>query len=538
MIEFNGVTLDPQAQLDALDKFDCEQSLYEFLVQAWPHMDPAIFQGNWHIEAIAEHLQAVVDGDIRKLLINVPPRSTKTNLCSVCLPAWTWAQPENTPTSGPGVKFMYASYNEDLSMDHSVYSRRLIKSEWYQKHWGDRYHLLADQDMKSKFGNSKGGERQITSVGARVTGKGGQIIVIDDANATNDATSEVKLKEVTNWWDQTIRSRLNDKKTGAFIVIQQRVAEGDLTGHILEKYADGWDHLMIPLEYEPDRSFKSSIGWEDPRKTAGEPLDLGRFDETFIAEEKRNKWVYAGQYQQRPEPMGGGIIKRDWWQLWDDAAFPPMDFIIATLDTAFTAKTENDPSALTVWGVFTTDPVATAHRTLDHEGRPMYVDRAYNEQAPKAMLMYAWSEHLEFHDLVSKVAKTCKALKVDKLLIENKASGISVSQELRRLYSNEGFAVQLSDPKSMDKLARLFSVQHIFEEGIIYAPDKIWAETVITQVGQFPRGRHDDLVDCCSMGIRHLRDMGMLVRGSERIEEVERAKVYPNGGAEVPLYPA
>lgn len=529
--------LNPQRQLDELDRVDCEESLYTFLLHAWPHMDPAPFKGNWHIQAIAEHLQAVVDGEIRRLIINVPPRSTKTSLCSVALPAWTWAQPEMTPTSGPGVRFMYVSYGEELSLEHSVYCRRLIKSEWYQHHWGSRYDLLSDQDTKHKFANDKGGERQITSIGARVTGRGAQIVVIDDPNATNEALSEPKIKEVRDYWDQTLRSRLNDRNTGAFILIQQRVAEGDLTGHIIDHDPDEWEHLMIPAEYEPERSFKTSIGWEDPRTKAGEILCPERFNAAFVAGEKKNKWVFAGQYQQRPEPIGGGIIKREWWQLWEEQAYPPMDFIIASLDTAYTTKTENDCSAMTIFGVFTTDTTAIAHRMIDAEGRPVYFDREYNESAPKLMLMHAWADRLEFHDLIQRVHKTCKALKVDKLLVENKAAGISLAQELRRLYTGEDFAVQLSDPKSMDKLARLFSVQHLFEEGMIFAPDKTWAEMVITQVAQFPRGRSDDLVDCVSMAVRHLRDLGLLTRSSERLEEIGAATTYP-GGQAMPLYPS
>jgi predicted phage terminase large subunit-like protein len=214
-----------------------------------------------------------------------------------------------------------------------------------------------------------------------------------------------------------------------------------------------------------------------------------------------------------------------------------MDFILASLDTAYTTKEINDASAMTIWGVFSTDSMAHASRFIDEDGRPQYMDRAYNEQAPKVMMMYAWQARLEIHELVDKIAKTCKSFKVDKLLIENKASGISVAQELRRLYSNERFAVQLHDPKSIDKLSRLYSVQHLFSEGMIYAPDKEWADMVMKQVGQFPKGKHDDLVDTCSMGLRHLRELGMIVRSQERIEEIEGMKTYP-GGNDVPLYPA
>ena len=139
--------------------------------------------------------------------------------------------------------------------------------------------------------------------------------------------------------------------------------------------------------------------------------------------------------------------------------------------------------------------------------------------------------------MVQKVAKTCTTMKVDKLLVENKAAGISLAQEMRRLFSHETFAVQLADPKSMDKMARLFSVQHLFEEGMIFAPDKVWAEMVITQVGQFPRGKADDLVDTVSQAVRHLRDIGLLTRSAERLNEISDAFVYP-GTQAVPLYPA
>jgi hypothetical protein len=213
-----------------------------------------------------------------------------------------------------------------------------------------------------------------------------------------------------------------------------------------------------------------------------------------------------------------------------------MDFIIASVDTAYTMKTMNDASAMTVWGVFTSEAVAQPHRIIDESGRPVYVDRMYSEGAPKVMLMHAWQARLELHDLVEKIARTSKALKIDKLIIENKAAGISVAQEIRRLYQNESFAVQLSDPKSQDKLSRLYSIQHLFAEGIIYAPDRAWAEMVITQVGQFPRGKHDDLVDTVSMSLRHLREVGLLTRAPERLQEIESMKSYP-GREDVPLYP-
>lgn len=538
-MDFDLSQIDLERQLKELDRVDCEESLYLFLTNAWKYIDASPWRDGWPIEAVAEHLQAVVDGDIKRLIINIPPRHGKSTITSVAFPAWTWAQQHRSPTSGPGVQFLMASYANQLVLRDSVKCRRLIESPWYQGLWGDRFQLNSDQNTKSRFSNDQGGERLITSVGAAVTGEGGSIIVCDDPNSASEAFSEASIEATKEWWDGTMSTRLNDMKTGAYIIIQQRLAEDDLTGHVLEKEADGWTHLCLPMRYEADRSFVTSIGWEDPRQNEGDLLWPDRFGEEEVAklEKSLGPFMAAGQLQQRPEPAGGGVIKREWWQLWEERSFPPMDYIVASLDTAYTTKTNNDYSALTVWGVFTTDATSVANRILDAEGRPIYYDRTYSEFAPKLMLMHAWQERLEFHDLVEKVAKTCKALKVDKLLVENKAAGISVSQELRRLYGYEGFAVQLSDPKSMDKLARLYSVQHLFAEKMIFAPDKQWAEEVITQVGQFPKGKHDDLVDTVSMSIRHLRDIGLLSRSAERIYELDRQKVYP-GKQDVPLYPA
>ena len=536
----NGVIVDPHEQLRDIERVDCEENLYYFLSRAWRYIDPSPWRDGWPIEAVAEHLQAVVDGQIRRLIINIPPRMGKSSITSVALPAWCWTQSHVSPTSGPGVQFLHASYASQLSLRDSVKCRRLIESPWYQASWGSRFKLNSDQNTKSRFTNDKGGERLITSVGAAVTGEGGSIIVVDDPNAANEAFSEATIQATIDWWDGTMSTRLNDPNTGAYIVIQQRLAEDDLTGHILSKDVGEWTHLCLPMKYERERAFVTTIGWEDPREEEGELLWPERFPDRQVAELERvlGPFKAAGQLQQRPEPAGGGVIKREWWQLWEEPAFPPMDFIIASLDTAYTLKETNDYSALTIWGVFSGGTMAQASRVMGADGRPMYIDRSYEEGAPKVMLMYAWQERLELHELVEKVARTARSLKIDKLLIENKAAGISVAQEMRRLYNNERFAVQLSDPKSQDKLSRLYSVQHLFAEGMVYSPDKVWAEEVIRQVGQFPKGKHDDLVDTVSQALRHLRDAGLLERAPERLAQMESMMTYPGRGSVQPLYPA
>lgn len=264
----------------------------------------------------------------------------------------------------------------------------------------------------------------------------------------------------------------------------------------------------------------------------------------------------AGQFQQEPAPRGGGVIKREWWQLWPEPVYPPMDFIVASLDTAYTTKSENDFSALTVWGVFSGSRAAYASRWALPGGRLMAQDdqTAMFDEAtavrtmtpvaggdtPKVVLMLAWAERLELHDLVVKIADTCRKMKVDRLLIENKASGYSVAQEIRRLFGHEDWGVFLLDPKGTDKLARLYSVQHLFADGLIFAPDKAWADMVITQASVFPKGKHDDLVDTVSQALRHVRDIGLLTRPAEWAAEIaDSMRVNTHGHSDLPpIYPS
>lgn len=534
-IDFEGKKVDADELLLALDRADNEESLYTFLQSGWRFIDPAPFTPGWPLEAVCEHLEAVADGEIKRLIINIPPRCSKSTITSICFPAWVWAQPESrwSATSGPGVPFLCGSYAEKLALRDSVKCRRLIESPWYQARWGDRFTLTTDQNTKSRFDNSRQGTRLITSVEASITGEGGNIIIIDDPNNAKEVLSPATIEATIEWWDGSVSTRLNDRKTGAFIIIQQRLGEEDLTGYVLDKHHGDWCHLMLPMRYEPDRKFYNTLGWADPREEVGDLLWPERFPEKEADELARDlgPWRAAGQLQQRPEPRGGGIIKRDWWKLWNEPTYPAFDFIVASLDTAYTTKTENDPSAMSVWGVYSGDTVAQSVK--NNVGGD--VVRTYTQQPPRVMMTYAWQERLELHELIDRVTKVCKQMRVDILLIENKASGLSVAQEIRRLFGHENFMVQLVDPQGADKLARLYSVQHLFAEGMIFAPNKEWAEMVIAQVGTFPRGKHDDLVDTVSMSLRHLRDLGMLSRAPEIQADIAAGLQYP-GKPLAPLY--
>jgi predicted phage terminase large subunit-like protein len=537
---FDPASVDAEAQLLDLDRADCEDSLYLFLKNAWHIFDSAPWVDGWCVEAIAEHLQAVVDGEIKRLIINIPPRCQKSSLCSVALPAWVWAQRKNTHTSGPGVSFLYASFKDSLSLRDSRHCRKVIESKWYSRRWGDRFKLEEDQNTKERFVNDKGGYRLITSIDSKgATGDGSNLIIIDDGNSAREVESEAIIDGTIDWLEGTVGTRLNNQRLGAIVEIQQRLGERDITGHLLSKNKGEWTTLVLPMKFEAWRkSYVSPIGWSDPRTEEGQLLWPERFGDEEVKglEEWMGPWRACGQLQQRPEPKGGGIILRDWWGLWEKEKWPEMDFILATLDTAFTSDRENDPSGMIVWGIFSGDVNARTTRIVGPDGEMIRPSPTYSEFAPRVMMIWAWTEHLELHELVKKTADACIKYKVDTLLIENKASGISVAQEIRRLYTREKFGVELFDPKSQDKTARLYSVQHLFAEGIIYAPSERipWVDAVITQVATYPKARHDEFVDLTSMGLRKLRDMGLLVRQPEREADLEESRQYRS--REQPLY--
>jgi len=535
--------IDAKAQRKLIEKRKCELSLAEFVKAAWHVIEPEQpYCHGWHIDFICAHLEAITRGEVmddgtyyNRLLINVPPGTMKSLLVGVFWPAWEWG-----PQNMPSMRYVCASHSLDLAIRDSLRMRRLVTDEWYQGHWGDRVKITGDQNAKAKFETTATGSRQACAFSG-ITGYRGDRVIVDDPHSVDDANSDAKRESVTKLFKEAVTSRLNNPDKSAIVVVMQRLHEKDVSGVILDGNM-GYDHIMLPMRYDPLRAHPTRLGYADPREEDGELLFPDRFPLHVVERDEAAMGPYAtaGQYNQSPEPRGGGIIKDEWWQLWDRTEYPGIEFIVASLDTAYTTKAENDPSALTIWGVFGGSSDSAATRSVDRYGRSIDITRSFQSESlgpvPKAMLMYAWQGKLEVHDLTEKVADICKRMKVDVLLIENKAAGHSVAQEMRRLFGNEDFSVQMYDPKTLDKVARLYSIQHIFSEGMVYAPNKDWAEMVIRQVSSFPRGAHDDLVDTVSMGLKHLRDMGMLTRAPERMAEIEGAKTFHGNDGGKPLY--
>lgn len=495
--------------------------LLEFVKYFWPVLEPqSDLVDGWPLEAICRHLEAVTFGDVTRLLENVPPGFMKSLCSNVFFPAWEWG-----PMNRPHERYVTFSYSASLTERDNLRFRDLILSPEYQLLWGDRFKVRKIGEML--VSNDKTGWKLASSVGGVGTGQRGTRVIADDLHNIKEAESETIRTETVRWFRESVENRLNDLRKDAIIVIGQRVHELDVSGAIIE---DGnYTHLCIPFEFEPGRRCETDIGWRDPRTQDGESAWPERFPDEQMLPFKRRSYMWAGQYQQRPEPRGGGIFKRAWWQIWNDEAaarfgvaaghYPRMAYVLAVLDTAYTEKEENDPCAMTVWGVW-----------HDPNG------------VPQIMLVHAWEEWLEFNPLVEKAAKACSDFRVDRLLVEAKASGMSVAQELRRRYSHSNWAVESIDPGKGDKVARAYAVTQFFEDGVIWVPGfddgtlRRWAEKVVDQMATFPKSTHMDLTDTATMAIKYLRDTGLLLRKEEHVRETTAALTFR--GREQPLYQA
>jgi predicted phage terminase large subunit-like protein len=349
----------------------------------------------------------------------------------------------------------------------------------------------------------------------------------------------------------------------------QRVHEDDVSGAILSE-GFNYCHLMIPIEYDWERqasggeeaeAVETDIGWSDPRFADADPdaeIGAGAWDERFPfatrrqIQHEKGPYAWAGQYQQAPAPRKGGIFQRSWWQLWEppDGRFPPFEYLVASLDSSYTEREENDPSGLTIWGVFR-NAEAQRRIMLVHAWRKhlqFSADRAKLLPLPKGNRFLwdanRWRENtqwtrwrartMEHWGLIEWVDDTCARFKVDRLLIEAKASGISAAQELKNRYGQKTWAIDL-EPVSGDKYARALACQPTFSQLLVYAPAREWSETVIDEMAMFPKGKYKDLTDSASQAIKHLRDRGLAATDEEAYAaEIETVMHKP---ARKALYP-
>lgn len=562
------------------DELRWEQSqnpggLLAFIRHFWHIVEPTKkFVEGWALEAMCAHLEAVDRGEIQRLLITVPPGAMKSLLCSVFFPLWQWG-PRDKPTQRY-LNFAYASHLTERDNGRMLL---ILKSPEWAELWGWRLErdpagrcyrdgspimlrkgFTLNAEGKQQITTSKTGWKLATSVGGVGTGERGDGVILDDPHSIKDDTSEVVRPETVRWFKEAMSNRLNDMEASFVIAIMQRSHEADVAGEIIANDM-GYVHLNIPMEYEPDQhcitmlqtpstfSNSNEVFWEDPRRVEGECFWSERFPPRAVADIKKlGAHVWNGQYQQRPEPRGGAILKRDYWKPYviptkgkSKGKFPEFVYILASLDSAFTEKTENDPSGFTIWGVFEADDGSMCAMLL-MAWRKWLTLGGTTKIAPKRKTQ-SWSDYKQETEqhwgIIQWMRYECSRFKADQLLIENKASGYDIYHEMKKHAVEDPWAMTLIDPKNLDKLARINRVQPMYAEGLVWAVvDKPYAKLAIDEAAAAPRGKYRDITDSSTQALHYLRKNGYLehvdVALARELRERERAGKKPKATA--PLY--
>jgi predicted phage terminase large subunit-like protein len=449
-----------QADLLAVERELCRRSLAEFAKRAWHVLEPAAeLKWGWALDAICEHLEAVTNGKITRLLMNVPPGSMKSLLTGVIWPAWEWG-----PRDLAEMRFVGTAHEETLAIRDNRKCRDLIKSGWYQSLWP--IELARDLDGKREFGNVRKGFRQARAF-TSMTGVRGDRVILDDPISADNANSDAALEEARLAFTETLPTRVNNDKS-AIVVVMQRLNEKDVSG-VIKAMNLPYEHLCIPMRFEPAHRCTTSIGWTDPRTTEGELMFPERFSEAQVQELERTLGSYgtAGQLQQRPAPRGGGIIKEAWFKYY--TVLPALEFRIITADTAQKTGEENDYSVFQCWGRSTV-------------GQAVLIDQVRGKWEAPELLVQArafWHKHRA-------TGATLRAM-----MVEDKVSGTGLIQTLRR----EGIAI-LPVQRNKDKLSRGHDAAPFIESGNVLLPiDAPWLSDYLAEAASFPGGVHDDQLD-------------------------------------------
>lgn len=486
--------LEKPKLIDELLRRGAERSLSSYVRQAWPIIEPSTpMLPNWHIDLICEYLEAVTAGEIRRLCINIPPRMSKSLLVSVLWPTWEWIR-------HPSMRWLFASYSGVLSVMHSKFRRDVIESPWYQARWGDRVQLAGDQNQKTEYQNTATGRMVATSVTGTATGKGGNRIVIDDPQNPVQIESEAERDAAIEFYAGTLSTRLDDKKTGAIVLIMQRLHEMDLTGHIMRTEKD-WTHLMIPMRAESPETWRFPRSARVEARAEGALLCPARYDEGEDARQAvvMGSYRYAGQMQQRPVPAGGGVFVRKHVQFY---RIPPETFEakVQAWDLAFKDLKTSDRVAGSVWG---------------KRGSNMYLLDAVSDQmgvlASANAIKALAAKHPDAH------AK----------LIEDAANGPAVCEILRQQVPG-----LILVPTGGGKIARAYAAQPYWEAGNVWLPDPEiapWVNDWVEEIVHFPKWAHDDRVDSMTHAINYLALQGGGIAAFYEQQAAKLANPRPNG---------
>ena len=460
---------------EMFEKQQARDTFMGFVNKVWPE-----FIGGRHHKIMAKAFEKVVNGESKRLIINMPPRHTKSEFASYLLPAWFLGK-------FPHKKVIQSSNTAELAVGFGRKVRNLVDSEEYKALFPN-LELRADSKAAGRWNTSKNGDYFAIGVGGTVTGKGADLLIIDDPHSEQEAalaaTNPDVFDKVTEWYSSGPRQRL--QPGGAIIIVMTRWAMRDLTGQVLKAAAarggDKWDVIEFPAIMP-----------------SGKPLwpEFWSLAELEALREELPNAKWQAQYQQNPVGNESAIIKRDWWQWWEADAPPACNYILQTWDTAFEKNNRADYSAGTTWGIFTNDE---------------------DNGAANIILLNTYKKRVEYPELKRDVLEEYKEYEPDGVLIEKKATGAPLIYELRAM----GIPVQEFTPsKGQDKISRLNSVSDIIASGKVWVPRTRWAEELVDEIAAFPSGEHDDLVDATTLALMRFRAGGFLRLPTDEPEEIE-----------------
>lgn len=466
----NRAKIQALLEMDKIER--SKESFLYFVTQMWP-----VFISGAHHKVMADAFERVARGELKRLIINMPPRHTKSEFASFLLPAWFLGK-------FPHKKIIQTAHTAELATGFGRKVRNLVSSETYQKVFQTK--LSSDSKAAGRWNTHMGGDYFAIGVGGAVTGKGADLLIIDDPHSEQEAkqANPAVFDGVYEWFTSGPRQRL--QPGGAIIIVMTRWSKRDLTGQILKNSSkegvDQWEVIDFPA-IMPN----------------GNPLWPGFWSKTALEALKSelpvSKW--EAQYQQNPTSEEGAIIKRENWRIWEESRPPQCEYIIQSWDTAFEKNNRADYSACTTWGVF-------QHPNKNGDLRPNII------------LLDAFKERMEFPELKHKALEMYREFEPDTLIVEKRAAGAPLIYEMRKM----GIPMSEYTPgKGNDKISRVNAISDLFASGIVWCPETRWAEEVMDELASFPNGDHDDLVDSSSQALMRFRLGGFISIDSDEQDE-------------------
>jgi len=463
------------AQLEKLET--CQNNFLSFVKTVWPD-----FIAGRHHKIIAEKLERVANGDCKRLIINMAPRHTKSEFASYLFPAWFMGR-------DPKKKIIQATHTTELAVNFGRKTKNLIESDDYQEIFPE-VQLAADSKASGRWDTNKGGMYYAVGVGSNLAGRGGDLIIIDDPHSEQTAMSNSGFDDAWDWYTGGPRQRL--QPGGSIVLVQTRWSEKDMTGQLLkamakDPLADQWEVVELPA------IFNSGEENEEPCWPEYWSLDdLSRVRASIPP----SKW--NAQYQQNPTGEENAIIKREWWNVWEKDTVPQLQFVIQSYDTAFSKRETADFSAITTWGVF-----------YPNEG-----------SEPNVILLDSKKGRWDFPELKAVAFEQYNFWDPDTVIVEAKASGMPLTHEMRQTGIP---VVNFTPSKGNDKVSRVHAVSPLFEAGMVWAPDEVWAEELVEEVAAFPNGEHDDLVDSMTQALMRYRQGNFIQLPTDDWEDTDQS---------------